>query len=158
VPLVVIARWRSTKRLDAQAVVPERELQALRAVDLFAPLPLATVETLAVRATAQAVSAGEPIVRVGEVGTRFYVIADGRLEAQAGPITRRLGPGDYFGEIALLRDVPRTAAVRAETDGLLYVLAREQFLGAVTGHVRSTQAAEAVVDARLRASSEPPLD
>jgi len=156
VPVVVIARWRSMRRLDTQAVVPERELRALRAVDLFAPLPLATVETLAVRAAAQVVFAGEPVLRVGEVGSRFYVVADGAFEVQAGPIVRRLGPGDYFGEIALLRDVPRTAAVRAETDGLLYVLAREPFLAAVTGHVRAAQAAEAVVDARLRASSGPP--
>ncbi len=156
VPLVVIARWRATQRLDVQIVVPERELQSLRAVDLFAPLPLATVETLAVRATARVVVAGETIVRVGEVGSLFYVIADGTCEAQAGPIVRRLGPGDYFGEIALLRNVPRTAAVHAETDGLLYVLAREQFLAAVTGHLRSSQAAEAVADARLRASGGPP--
>jgi CRP-like cAMP-binding protein len=136
--------------------VPEPELRALRAVDLFAALPLATVETLAVRTTAQVVRADEPILRVGEVGSRFYVIADGTFEVQAGPITRRLGPGDYFGEIALLRDVPRTAAVSAETDGRLYVLAREPFLAAVTGHPRSAQAAEAVVDERLRASSGPP--
>ena len=108
--------------------MPERELQVLRAVDLFAPLPLATVETLALRAAPQVVVAGEQILRVGDVGSRFYVIADGTFEAQAGPIVRRLGPGDYFGEIALLRDVPRTAAVLAETDGLLYVVAREPFL------------------------------
>jgi len=143
------------RRLDAQAVVPSASCGHC-AVDLFAPLPLATVETLAVRAAAQVVFAGEPVLRVGEVGSRFYVVADGAFEVQAGPIVRRLGPGDYFGEIALLRDVPRTAAVRAETDGLLYVLAREPFLAAVTGHVRAAQAAEAVVDARLRASSGPP--
>ena len=107
-----------------EAVVPERELQALRAVDLFAPLPLATVETLALRALPRVVYAGEQILRVGDIDTRFYVIADGTLAAHAGPIVRRLGPGDYFGEIALLRDVPRTASVLAETDGLLYVIAR----------------------------------
>jgi MFS family permease len=156
VPLVVIARWRATQRLDARAVVPERALQALRDVDLFAPLPLAMVETLAARATPWDVSADEEILRVGDVGSTFYVIADGVFEAQAGPITRRLEPGDYFGEIALLRDVPRTAAVIAETDGRLYVLEREQFLAAVIGQVRAAQAAEAVVDARLRASSGPP--
>ena len=125
VPIVVIARWRATQRLDARAVVPERELQALRDVDLFAPLPLATVETLAVRATPRVVFADEQILAVGDVGSRFYVVADGTFEAQAGPIARRLQAGDYFGEIALLRDVPRTAAVVAETDGLLYVLERE---------------------------------
>ena len=156
VPAVVIARWRATQRLDARSTVPEHELQVLRAVDLFAPLPLATVETLAVHASPRRVSADEPVVHVGAVGTRFYVIAEGTFEAQAGPIVRRMGPGDYFGEIALLRDVPRTAGVLATTEGLLYVLARQPFLAAVTGQARSRQAAEAVADARLRASSTPP--
>jgi CRP-like cAMP-binding protein len=141
------------QHLDAQAIVPERELQALRAVDLFAPVALATVETLALRALPRAVFAGEQILRLGDVGSHFYVIADGGFEARAGTLVRRLGPGDYFGEIALLRDVPRTAEVLATTDGLLYVLAREDFLGAVTGNVRSTQAAQTVADARLRASA-----
>jgi MFS family permease len=152
-PAVVIARWRAVQRLDAQAIVPERELQALRAIDLFAPVALATVETLAVRALPRAVLADEQILRAGDIGSRFYVIADGSFEAHAGTFVRRLGPGDYFGEIALLRDVPRTAAVVATTDGLLYVLARDDFLGAVTGNVRSTQAAQTVTDARLRASA-----
>ncbi|MEA2194245.1 MAG: hypothetical protein QOG42_679, partial [Solirubrobacteraceae bacterium] len=156
VPVVVIARWRAAQRLDACAVVPERPLHVLRAVDLFASLPPATVETLALRAVPQAVVAGEAILRAGDVGSRFYVIADGIVEAQAGPIVRRLSRGDHFGEIALLRDVPRTAGVVAATDGLLYVLDRVPFLAAVGGHVRSVQAAQAVVDARLRASGEAP--
>jgi len=153
-PLLVIARWHAAQRLDSEAVVPERELQALRAVDLFAPLPLATVETLALHALPRVVFADEQILRAGDIDTRFYVIADGTIEVQAGPIVRRLGPGDYFGEIALLRDVSRTASVLAETDGLLYVLGRQPFLQAVTGQARAAQAAETVVDARLRASTE----
>jgi MFS family permease len=154
-PAVVIARWRTVQRLDAQATVPERELRALRAIDLFAPLPLATVETLALRALPRVVFAGDEILLPGDIGSRFYVIADGTFEARAGTFVRRLGPGDYFGEIALLRDVRRTAAVVATTDGLLYVLARDDFLRAVTGNVRSTQAAQTVADARLRASADP---
>ena len=154
-PLVVIARWRAAQRLDAQAVVPERELEALRAIDIFAPVALATVETLAIRSVPRVVFADEQILLAGDVGSRFYVIAVGTVEAQAGAVLRRLGPGDYFGEIALLRDVKRTASVVATSDGLLYVLGREDFLRAVTGHVRSTQAAQTVADARLRASSAP---
>jgi len=154
-PAVALARRRSLGALDARAVVPERELRALRAVDLFAPLPLATVETLALRATPRVVLADEQVLCVGEVGDRFYVIADGEVEVQAGARVRREGPGDYFGEIALLRDVPRTATVVAVGDGLLYALGREDFLGAVTGHPRSTLAARSVAEARLRASGEP---
>ena len=84
-PLVVAARRRAIGRLDAQAVVPERELEALRGVDLFAPLPLATVETLALRSLPRVVFADEQILLAGDVGSRFYVIADGAVEVQAGP-------------------------------------------------------------------------
>ncbi len=149
-PAVVVARRRALRRLDARATVPERELRALRSLDVFAPLPLATVETLALRAEPRVMCADERILRLGDVGDRFYVIADGSVEVQAGEAIRHEGPGEYFGEIALLRDVPRTATVVAVTDGLLYALGREDFLRAVTGHVRSTQAVRAVADARLR--------
>jgi MFS family permease len=152
VPGVVLARRRALRRLDARAVVPERELRALGALDLFAPLPLATVETLALRAVPRVMVADEVVLRAGDVGDHFYVIAEGTVEVQAGATVRPEGPGEYFGEIALLRDVPRTATVVATSDGLLFTLAREDFLRAVTGHTRSTQAAGAVADARLRAS------
>ena len=155
-PVLVIVRGRTLRRFDATAVVPERELQTLRALRLFAPLPLATVETLAVRALALPVVAGDVLLRRGDVGSLFYVIVEGTVAVDDRVAERRLGPGDCFGEIALLRDVPRTADVTATSDGLLYVLAREDFLLAVTGHVRSTQAAESMADARLRASARKP--
>lgn len=155
-PIAVAARWRAARSLDAQAVVPERELQALRAVDLFAPVPLATVETLAIRSLPRVVFADEQILLPGDIGSRFYVIADGAVEVQAGGVVRRLGTGEYFGEIALLRDVRRTAGIVAITDSLLYVVGRDDFLHAVTGHVRSTQAAQTVADVRLRASAGTP--
>jgi CRP-like cAMP-binding protein len=98
--------------------------------------------------------AGETIASEGKSGAGFFVIGEGTASVTVGGDQRAtLGPGDYFGEIALLRDVPRTAEVVATTDGLLYVLAREDFLGAVTGNVRSAQAAQTVADARLRASA-----
>jgi CRP-like cAMP-binding protein len=153
VPAVALARRRAVLGLDARAVVPERELRALRDVDLFAPLPLATVETLALRAVPRVVLGDERILRAGDVGDRFYVIADGDVEVQAGATIRHEGPGEYFGEIALLRDLPRTATVVAVTDGLLYALSREDFLRAVTGHARSAGAARSVTEARMRASA-----
>ena len=151
-PLAVAARGRALRRLDASASVPEQALQWLRALDVFGPLPLATVETLALRALPLVVFEGDVLLRHGDVGVLFYVVADGAVEVDDGTARRRLGPGEYFGEIGLLRDVPRTASVTAAEDGLLYILARADFLHAVTGHVRSTQAAETTADARLRAT------
>jgi CRP-like cAMP-binding protein len=70
------------------------------------------------------------------------VTADGKPVAT-------LGPGDYAGEIALLRDVPRTATVTAVTDIDVFALSREDFLSAVSAHVASREAAEAAMGTRL---------
>jgi CRP-like cAMP-binding protein len=62
---------------------------------------------------------------------------------------RHLGPGDSFGEIALLRDVPRTASVTAATDGSAFVIGRDAFVFAVTGDRQSLAAADSVICERL---------
>jgi CRP-like cAMP-binding protein len=90
------------------------------------------------------------LVREGEPGDRFYLLARGEVEALVdGRVTRTMAAGDYFGEIALLRDVPRTASVRARTPVEVYALDREEFVAAVTGHEMSAEAVEAVITARL---------
>jgi CRP-like cAMP-binding protein len=92
-------------------------------------------------------------VRQGDLGDFFYVVADGRVEISVdGRRAQELGPGDSLGEIALLRDVPRTATATALTDMRLYALDREHFIAAVTGHPEAAAAADAVIGARLGAS------
>ena len=91
------------------------------------------------------------IVREGDAGDRFYIVAEGEIEVSQYEAHRSPSStaGGYFGEIALLRDVPRTATVTARTDAVLYALDREDFLAAVTGHPQSAEAAETVMSARL---------
>ena len=96
------------------------------------------------------IPAGETLFRQGDHGDRFYIVESGEVEIEIdGRVANVLGPGDHFGEIALLRDIPRTATARARKETQLYALDRDAFLGAVTGHAGSSEAAETVVAARL---------
>ena len=148
-PMLALLLRRRLAQLDA-APVPERELELLRGIELFAPLPQPTLETLAGTLVPVRLAAGEELFRQGDVGDRFYIVADGETEIVIdGEVVRETGPGGYFGEIALLRDVPRTATVRAKTDVELLALDRDDFIAAVTGHAASAEAADSVIAARL---------
>ena len=138
-------------RIDARAPAPQPdELRVLASVPIFAPLPGGSLEHLAARLVPLRVDAGTVIVREGDAGDRFYIVADGAIEvSQYGRPISELEAGGYFGEIALLRDVPRTATVTAKTNAVLYALDRDDFLSAVTGHPQSAEAAETVMSARL---------
>ena len=93
--------------------------------------------------------AGEEVITQGDPGDRFYLIEAGQVEVlEDGVFRRNEGPGESFGEIALLRDVPRTATVRTTRATTLLALERDQFISAVTGHERSHQVAHTVVDDR----------
>jgi CRP-like cAMP-binding protein len=112
------------------------------------------LEQLAARLSPVHARAGDEIIRAGDHGDRFYVVDAGEVEVLVdGKPPRREGAGEYFGEIALLKDVPRTATVRAATDADLFALDRDDFLPAVTGHAASAQAAEAVIGSRLGVST-----
>lgn len=139
--LLTTAQLRSIDRRSR----PPAELGLLQGVPLLSPLPLATLELLARSVLEVELPAGAVVIRQGDAGDRFYVIEQGEVEI-AG---RRFGRGESFGEIALLRDVPRTATVTAVTDVVLYALARDEFIAAVTGHEPARAAADAVVAARL---------
>jgi CRP-like cAMP-binding protein len=91
------------------------------------------------------------VIRQGDVGDRFYVIDEGSFEVLAdGQRVNTLGEGAFFGEIALLHDVPRTATVRAAGDGAVWALDQEEFLATVTGLPQSENAAHAISAERLR--------
>ena len=138
-PLLVLLLGAKVARIDAEADAPDAdELRVLASVQIFAPLPGGSLEHLAARLIPLRVDAGTVIVREGDAGDRFYIVAEGEIEvSQYDRAVSEIAPGGYFGEIALLRDVPRTATVTARTDAVLYALDREDFLSAVMGHRRA---------------------
>ena len=148
-PLVVIPAWPRLNAIDRAAEVPVERLELLRANPIFAPLPASTLEQLAHALEEVPASAGEEIVRQGEPGDRFYLIKHGGFDVYIdGVPVQSLDTGDSFGEIALLRNVPRTATVRARTEAVLYALDRRHFLAAVTGFGPSLSAAEGIIGMR----------
>jgi hypothetical protein len=149
-PVLGLAFWHRLGAIDAAFALPVRQLVLLRGSSIFAPLPQAQQERLARQLVPVHAGAGETIVREGETGDRFYLVQEGELDVSVdGAPVSPLGPGDHFGEIALLRDVPRTATVTARTETDLYALERDEFIAAVTGHSPSAEAADAVVSQRL---------
>jgi CRP-like cAMP-binding protein len=122
----------------------------LRSTRLFAPLPTPMLERLARNLIPMRVPEGAVVIRQGEVGDRYYAIVEGEVEVLEGE--RRvttLGPGGSFGEIALLRDVPRTATVVTTIASRLLALDRDEFLRAITGHEAASDAAHGLATERL---------
>jgi MFS family permease len=150
-PLVVLLGLRGLRSLDARASAPGEGFTLLRGVPFLAPLPLPTLEHLAAELVAVDYPAGGCVMREGEPGDRFYVVRSGEVRVTAGGSeVAVVGPGGFVGEIALLRDVPRTATVTATGEAALFALEREEFLAAVTGHTSSASAADAAALMRLQ--------
>ena len=113
---------------------PGREIELLHGVPMLKPLPLPAIEQLARGLEPVHVPAGQAVFRQGDPADRFYVIETGAADVVGdGRLIKTLGPGDGFGEIGLLRTVPRTATVRATSDLELQALTCIRFLPAVTG-------------------------
>jgi len=150
-PVLVLLFWRKVARIDAAAARPDAdELRILGSVPIFAPLPGMTLEHLAGRLVPLRLEPGTVVVREGDPGDRFFIVADGTVEvSEYGRVVSELGAGGYFGEIALIRDIARTATVTTATQTVLYALDRDDFLAAVTSHAPSAEAAEEVVSSRL---------
>ena len=145
-PLIVLTRFVALRSIDASATAPIVEISLLRSLPIFAALPAPALESLARSLVEIRAEAGTEILAEGDAGDRFYAIADGEVEVtRRGDHVATRVRGEGFGEIALLRDVPRTATATATTDVVLYALERELFVLAVTGHAATTRAAEQIV-------------
>lgn len=149
-PIVTIVVLPSVARGERTVHIPLREIALLRRLRLFAPVAAPAVEAAARRLIPVRVAAGQPVIRQGEVGDRFYVIVEGVAAVrQEDRELRLLGPGDAFGEIALLRRIPRTATVVAIEPLELRALERDDFLLAITGTPQAIEEARRAADAHL---------
>jgi MFS family permease len=149
-PAAVALSWRRLNQIDTLVWRRDAEIQVLRRVDVFGPLPMPALDQLALHVQRAHFTAGQEVFHQGERGDRFYVIERGEVDVIGdGRLIRTMGPGDSFGEIALLRDRPRTTTIRARTPLRLSGLDRSHFLSAVSGYESSARRADAVVLERL---------
>jgi MFS family permease len=145
----VLVGSAALRRVDRVALAPPG-LELLRSVPLLTLLPEPTLQGLARKLIRVEVAAGEVVIREGDEGDRFYVVETGTLQvSKGGRLGATLGPGDFAGEIALLRDVPRTATVTATEPTVLQALERAVFIPAVTGQGAFGEAADAAIATRL---------
>ncbi len=155
--VLVAVVWHRLRTIDSAATVPQVEIQLLRAIPLFAALPAPSIEAIARQLDPLAVAEGTVVVTEGNLGDHYYAVADGKFSVSRHG--RRLGTlsrGDGFGEIALIRQVPRTASVTALSDALLYVLEKEPFVMSVTGHAPTASAAGSIIAEHLRSHLDTP--
>jgi MFS family permease len=151
-PVLAVVSWPRLRAIDRAAEVPTRRLELLLGNPIFAPLAPPRLEQLAALLTERKAAPGETIVRQGDPGYNFFLIDQGRVRVTVdGAPAGELGPGEGFGEIALMREVPRTATVEALEETTLYALDRAEFLRVVSGHAESAAAAEGVAGRRLAA-------
>jgi CRP-like cAMP-binding protein len=139
--------------------VRDADIETMRPIHMLGALPVATIEQLAGALEHADFAPGHTVFRQGERGEYFYIVQSGRAEVILdGRVIRMLGSGDCFGEIALLRDQPRTATVCACADAPLRVsrLRRSAYLTAVTGYPAAAAAGDDLVTSRLEADAERP--
>jgi MFS family permease len=150
-PVLALLARRGMDSLDVGVRIPEREIETLRATSIFEPLPTPVLERLARNLVPLSLPVGSAVIRQGDRGDRFYTIVEGTVSVDVdGRQLGTLGPGGSFGEIALLRDVPRTATVTTATEARFLTLDREEFLRVVTGHEPVARAARDLADERIR--------
>jgi cyclic nucleotide-binding protein len=151
-PFCALATARVIRRSADRDAAAEEHIEILRRNLLFAPLPLTALDRLAEGMSPCSFAPGEVVMRKGEPGEHYVLIADGEVDvSDEGKALVTLGPGDGLGEIALLRRVPRTATATARTSVTGYAIDAPAFLAAVAGPAAAA-AAEAMVTDRLERS------
>ena len=149
-PVLAVASWQRLRRMDRSIDVRDRDIALLQGVAMLNALPLPAIEQLARGLEPVEVPAGQRVFSQGDVGDRYFVIESGEAEVIGdGHVIATLGPGEGFGEIALLRRIRRTATVRAGSELRLQALRSDHFLPVVLGYTPSAREAGTVVDSML---------
>ncbi len=149
VTAVGLSALPSLGRIDTVALAPAG-VATLRAVPMLAALSRDVLEQLAHTSELRHYDADQVVFAEGDAGDHFHVIEQGAAAVIIhGERVAEIGPGDCFGEIALLRDIPRTATVMATRPLVTRTLSREDFVPAVTGHGGARHEADRVVSGWL---------
>jgi hypothetical protein len=156
-PLAVGVAWIRLGSVEARVRVPTRELAILRGDRILSPLPLPQLETVARGAKWMTLERGETLIREGELGDCYFVLAEGSLRITQGGrrLTDLVTRGDGLGEIALLHDIPRTATATAMSPVVVVGIERAAFLRAVTGHEVARTTGARIADEREAFQPEP---
>jgi MFS family permease len=155
-PVAVAASWPALRRLDARIRVRDADIEIMRGIGMLRALPVATLEQLCGGLVHADYEPRDAVFEQGEPGESFYIVESGAADVIIdGRVVRTLGRGDCFGEIALLRDQPRTATVRAcaDADLRVSVIRRSAYLTAVTGYPAAAAEGEDLVATRLEADA-----
>ncbi|WP_038026086.1 mechanosensitive ion channel family protein [Synechococcus sp. PCC 7336] len=141
--------------------LPPDALEWLAAVDFLQVCESCQLEEFLDLGDRLRYTVGETICRVGEPGDRFYIILGGQVQVTlkpGRPVLARLGPGDYFGEIAVLTGQVRTATVMAVEDTLLLAFERQAFQRLIDSHPQMAERIAQVIAERQQAALAPEAD
>ena len=149
--VIVVVLCGRLLSIDHSSPVPHVQIELLRSIPIFAGLSGPALEGVAHQLTPTTAPAGTIVIRQGDPGDRYYLIADGTLSvSRDGVDVATIGRGQGFGEIALISPSPRTATIRAKSDVIMYSLDKDQFVLVLTGHAAAHEAAKATAAGHLR--------
>lgn len=143
--LIAVLR-RQLRTIDDAATVPQVEVQLLRSIPIFGGLPAPSIEALARGVVPVSATKGSVVITEGETGDCYFAVAEGELAVtRRGQRVQTLTRGGGFGELALIRDVPRQATVTATTDVLMYRIEKASFIETLTRHPVAASAAREII-------------